>query len=74
MIEFTFQVAMRMPHNLPGGSDNRPRHEVRPVSLAELRRQPQVLGAAEGADLAVVDRAGEVGEQGVVDVVRALRA
>ncbi|GAA3027074.1 hypothetical protein GCM10010448_06370 [Streptomyces glomeratus] len=23
MIEFTFQVAMRMPHNLPGGYDNR---------------------------------------------------
>ncbi len=22
MIEFTFQVAMRMPHNLPGGYDN----------------------------------------------------
>ncbi|GHD36489.1 hypothetical protein GCM10010317_000870 [Streptomyces mirabilis] len=22
VIEFTFQVAMRMPHNLPGGYDN----------------------------------------------------
>ncbi|CAM5494143.1 hypothetical protein STENM223S_06200 [Streptomyces tendae] len=22
VIEFTFQVAMRMPHNLPGGTDN----------------------------------------------------
>ncbi len=24
VIEFTFQVAMRMSHNLPGGSDNAP--------------------------------------------------
>ncbi len=24
MIEFTFQVAMRMSHNLPGGYDNGP--------------------------------------------------
>src|SRR5690606_30632495 len=36
--------------------------------------QPQVIGAAEGPDLPVVDRAGEVGEQGVVDVVGALGA
>src|SRR5690606_33134364 len=36
--------------------------------------QPQVLGPAEGADLAVVDRPGEVGEQRVMDVVRAFGA
>jgi hypothetical protein len=66
VIEFTFQVAIRMPHNLPGGSDTQ-RSAVSPG------RQPQVLRAAERADLAVVDRAGEVGEQGVVDVVGALR-
>lgn len=44
VIEFTFQVAMRMPHNLPGGYDNgsaedTPRHSARPFAAGAGREQ-----------------------------------